>query len=67
MEIDNGHLVLNARTMHADLTRVQSRSIDEGETFSTGDLIPELVEPGYKISHNYTIPSKTGGCQVRSL
>ncbi|XP_072016573.1 sialidase-2-like isoform X2 [Amphiura filiformis] len=64
VEIDHGQLVLNARTLHADLLRVQSRSIDDGETFSTGELVKGLVEPGYKIKGDETIPSRAAGCQA---
>ncbi|XP_033629595.1 sialidase-4-like isoform X2 [Asterias rubens] len=64
VELQDGELVLNARTLHQDLPRVQAVSMDDGYTFSKGKLASELIEPGYKIVENETIPSKAGGCQA---
>ncbi|XP_038044128.1 sialidase-3-like isoform X1 [Patiria miniata] len=64
VEMQEGVLMLNTRTLHPDLPRVQSWSRNEGHSFSSGKLVPELIEPGYKLVNNETQSSKAAGCQA---
>ncbi|XP_071943238.1 sialidase-2-like [Antedon mediterranea] len=64
VELDNGTVMLNTRTLNALLPRIQSYSVDGGLTFSYPKIKQELIEPGFKIVDDfYTIPSKAAGCQ----
>ncbi|XP_033101708.1 sialidase-3-like [Anneissia japonica] len=63
VELDNGTIMLNTRTLNADLPRVQAYSKDGGLTFSDPVIKQGLIEPGYKVVDNWTIPSKAAGCQ----
>ncbi|XP_022111379.1 sialidase-2-like isoform X2 [Acanthaster planci] len=64
VELKEGVLMLNSRTLHPDQPRVQSRSNNEGYSFFAGNLVPELIEPGYKVVDNQSLASRIGGCQA---
>ena len=56
VELDNGRLCLNTRTLHADQPRAVAFSNDEGESFTEPKLEWSLEEPGYhllKINETY--------------
>ncbi|XP_041452757.1 LOW QUALITY PROTEIN: sialidase-4-like [Lytechinus variegatus] len=68
VEIDKGHVCINGRTLHADLTRVVAISENGGETFGAGRLARELVEPGYILTdEKFVIPAKAAGCQASMI
>ncbi|KAJ8032423.1 Sialidase-3 [Holothuria leucospilota] len=64
VEIDDGNICLNCRTLHHDMPRVQAFSKDEGRTFGKSSLSMDLVEPGFKQTENETIPAHAAGCQA---
>ncbi|PIK55341.1 putative sialidase-4 [Apostichopus japonicus] len=64
VEVDDGNVCLNCRTLHQDMPRVHAFSNDEGLTFSKATLVMDLVEPGFKQTENETVPAFAGGCQA---
>ncbi len=47
VELDNGRLSLNTRTLHPDQPRAVAFSNDDGESFTEPKLEWSLEEPGY--------------------
>ncbi|XP_078000166.1 sialidase-2-like [Glandiceps talaboti] len=61
VELDDGVICMNCRTLGSEAPRVQSFSSDKGMTFTRAEIVEELVEPGFTV----WIPGvkNFGGCQ----
>ncbi|XP_030844514.1 sialidase-3 [Strongylocentrotus purpuratus] len=65
VELDNGVVSLNSRTLNFQQTRAAIYSFDGGATLSETILKDELVEPGWKITkQGKSSPRAAGGCQA---
>ncbi|XP_070542524.1 sialidase-2-like [Ptychodera flava] len=63
-ELDDGVIVMGIRTLDHHQSRAQAFSHDGGMTFSKAEIIPNLVEPGYKIQNRVLKPRVAPGCQA---
>ena len=65
MELKDGELCLNSRTLHPEHPRAQAFSYDSGLNFEAPQLPENLVEQAYN-ECGYTNPARGGapGCQV---
>ncbi|XP_033101687.1 sialidase-3-like isoform X1 [Anneissia japonica] len=61
VELNNGVVCLNSRTIDADHPRSQSYSFDGGVTL-TKPLLTSVFEPGYKKRNNIWQRASAGGC-----
>ncbi|XP_063970145.1 sialidase-3-like [Lytechinus pictus] len=65
VELDNGVVSLNSRTLNFQQTRAVIYSFDGGATLSETQLKEELIEPGWKITNQgKSSPRAAGGCQA---
>ncbi|XP_077999967.1 sialidase-2-like [Glandiceps talaboti] len=62
-ELDNGVVVMAMRTLDHHQSRAQAFSYDGGLTFQRGEVIPNLIEPGYKVANGILVPRVSPGCQ----
>ncbi|XP_071942750.1 sialidase-3-like [Antedon mediterranea] len=61
VELNNGAVCINSRTIDADHTRSQAYSFDAGVTLSK-PLLTSVFEPGYKKKKNKWHRASAGGC-----